>query len=184
VILAFGVLFFLASLLRAGVGPVHVSPLVVDAFNQSCYVAIDFRHYSCCIPFPPSRLFTLIPSFHLPPVLVLPPCHRLRYSLGDALWSQTDQGDGTAAVRWICSCVGWRPRGRSSNSGRLRNALHNVETASGAHSASYPLGTVGSSLGLKRPGVKLTTQPQLVPRSRKRGSKRSSPIHPYDVVLG
>jgi hypothetical protein len=72
------VLFLLASLLRAGVGPVHVSPLVVDAFNQSCDVAIDFRHYSCCIPFAPSRLFILRQLF-------LPPCHHLRYDAGDEL---------------------------------------------------------------------------------------------------
>jgi hypothetical protein len=62
------------------------------------------------------------------------------------------------------------PRGRNSSPGRLKNFLHVVKTGSGAHSASYPIGTRGSF-----PGAKLSTHLQLVPRSIKRGSMHPLP---------
>jgi hypothetical protein len=36
---------------------------------------------------------------------------------------------------------------------------HRVQNGSGAHPASYPMGTGALSLGAKRPGLKLTTPP-------------------------
>jgi hypothetical protein len=40
----------------------------------------------------------------------------------------------------------------------------------GAHPASYPMGTGGSSLGVKWPGREADHSPHLVPRSRMRGA--------------
>jgi hypothetical protein len=51
-----------------------------------------------------------------------------------------------------------------------------VQTGSGAHPASYPMGTGGSFPGVKRGrGVTLTTHPHLVPRLRMSRSYTSSP---------
>jgi hypothetical protein len=52
-------------------------------------------------------------------------------------------------------------------------SLHHrrVQTGSGAHPASYPMGKTGVlSLGVKRPERELTTHLDLVPRSRMRGA--------------
>jgi hypothetical protein len=39
-----------------------------------------------------------------------------------------------------------RPRGRSSSPGRVKNSLlHVIQTGSGAHPASYPMGTGGKA---------------------------------------
>jgi hypothetical protein len=65
-----------------------------------------------------------------------------------------------------------RPSGWSSSPGRVNNILHVVETGSGAHPASYPMGAGGSFRGVKRQRPD-ATHLQLAPRSRKRGS-----IHP------
>jgi hypothetical protein len=40
-------------------------------------------------------------------------------------------------------------RGRSSSPGRVKNFLHVVQTGSGAHSDSFPMGTGAISLGDK-----------------------------------
>jgi hypothetical protein len=65
-------------------------------------------------------------------------------------------------------------RGQSSSPGRAKNVLRVVQTNSGSDAASYLMGTGGSFLGSKaRVGLKLTTQLQQLPRSRKCGS-----IHP------
>jgi hypothetical protein len=53
--------------------------------------------------------------------------------------------------------------------------LNIVQTGSGAHRASYVMGTGGSF-----PGVKLTAHLQLVPRSRERESVH--PLPPYVFV--
>jgi hypothetical protein len=51
-----------------------------------------------------------------------------------------------------------------------------VQTGSGAHPASCPMGTGGSFSGVKRGrGVTLTTHPRLVPRLRMSRSYTSSP---------
>jgi hypothetical protein len=51
-----------------------------------------------------------------------------------------------------------------------------VQTSSGVHPASYPMGTWGPSLGVKcGQGVTVTTHPHLVPRSRMSRSYTSSP---------
>jgi hypothetical protein len=56
--------------------------------------------------------------------------------------------------------------------------LHAVQTYSGAHPASYPMGMGGSlSSGVKRPGRE-ADHSQLVSRSRKRGS-----VHPFPIRL-
>jgi hypothetical protein len=56
---------------------------------------------------------------------------------------------------------------------------------SGTHQASYPMGTGvgGISSEVKRPGVKLTTHLQLVPRSRKCGSIHPLALRLHGVVL-
>jgi hypothetical protein len=41
--------------------------------------------------------------------------------------------------------AGWQ-RGCSSSPGRIKNFLHVIQTRSGAHPASYPTGTVGSTV--------------------------------------
>jgi hypothetical protein len=59
--------------------------------------------------------------------------------------------------------------------------LHVVNTNSGVHPASYPIGT-----GCSFPGKKSSQDVnhlQLVLRSRKRGSINQSPIHLHGVVL-
>jgi hypothetical protein len=45
-----------------------------------------------------------------------------------------------------------RPIDQSSGPGRVKNFLHCVQTGSGAHPASYPMGTGGSFPGVKRQG--------------------------------
>jgi hypothetical protein len=65
-----------------------------------------------------------------------------------------------------------RPRGRSSESRKGRDffPLHVVQTGSGAHPPSYPMGTGGFFPECKAAGgVKLTIHLALAPISRKRG---------------
>jgi hypothetical protein len=47
---------------------------------------------------------------------------------------------------------------------------HRVQTGSGAHPASYPVGTGDFFLGVKRPGREADHSPHLVPRLRVGGS--------------
>jgi hypothetical protein len=63
---------------------------------------------------------------------------------------------------------------------------HRVQNGSGAHPASYPVGTGVSFPGSKAArGVKLTTHLHLVPRSKKELSCTSTtPIRLHGVVLG
>jgi hypothetical protein len=61
---------------------------------------------------------------------------------------------------------------------------HRVQNGSGAHPASYQMGTRGSFPGDKRRGVKLTTHLHLVPRSKNAWSCTSTlPIRLHGVVL-
>jgi hypothetical protein len=46
-----------------------------------------------------------------------------------------------------------KPRGRSSSPGRIKNVLHVVQTDSGAHPTSYPMGPGGSFPGGKAAGA-------------------------------
>jgi hypothetical protein len=46
-----------------------------------------------------------------------------------------------------------RPRGRNSSPGRVKSFLHVVQTGSGAHKASYPMGTVRYFPGVKAVGA-------------------------------
>jgi hypothetical protein len=52
---------------------------------------------------------------------------------------------------------------------------HRVQTGSGAHPASYPMGTGGSFPGINGRGLKLTTHLHLVPRSKEEWSYTSTP---------
>jgi hypothetical protein len=45
-----------------------------------------------------------------------------------------------------------RPRSRNSSPSRVKNFLHVVQTGSGVHPASYPIGIGALSLGVKRAG--------------------------------
>jgi hypothetical protein len=61
---------------------------------------------------------------------------------------------------------------------------HNAHTGSGAHPASYLMGTRGTSLGVKRSGVKLTSHLHLVPRSKNVWSYIYTPLKRlHGVVL-
>jgi hypothetical protein len=53
---------------------------------------------------------------------------------------------------------------------------HRVQSVSGTHPVSYPISTGASSLGVKRPSVKLTTHLHLVPRSKNEWSYTSTPL--------
>jgi hypothetical protein len=60
-----------------------------------------------------------------------------------------------------------------------------VQTGSEAHPASYPMGTVGPSPGVKRGrGVTLTTHLYIVSRSRKSGSYTHPPLAACMAVTG
>jgi hypothetical protein len=62
--------------------------------------------------------------------------------------------------------------------------LHSVYTGSGAHPASYPMGTGGSFLvGHSCRGMKLTTHLRLVPRSRKLEVYLHSPTWLHCIVF-
>jgi hypothetical protein len=62
---------------------------------------------------------------------------------------------------------------------------HRVQTSSGAHPASYPMGTGRSFPGGKAAGwdANLTTHIRLVPRSRMHGATTPLPIRLHGVVL-
>jgi hypothetical protein len=55
--------------------------------------------------------------------------------------------------------------------------LHRLQTGSGAHTASYSVGTTNSFPGVKRPGREATTHLHLVPMSRMCGA--TPPIPKY-----
>jgi hypothetical protein len=96
----------------------------------------------------------------------------------------------------VCVCARARARSRDSSVGialgyglddrgsRVRfpagdgnfSLHHRVQTSSGAHPASYPVGTGAVSLR-----VKLTTPLHLVPRSRVRGAIRPFPQYVFMV---
>jgi hypothetical protein len=77
----------------------------------------------------------------------------------------THKHTGAGIAQW-CSArlrAGWSGIRVPAGGGNF--SLHRVQTSSGAHPASYPMGTRGSF-----PGMKLTTHIHLVPRSRLRGA--------------
>jgi hypothetical protein len=76
--------------------------------------------------------------------------------------------------------------GRGFDSWRgLETFLHYVQTGSGSHSASYPMGTGASFPGEKRPGSEADHSPPSVPRSKKNAWRYTStpPIRLHGVVL-
>jgi hypothetical protein len=65
--------------------------------------------------------------------------------------------------RDIAVCIATKGPEFESHDGQEFSILQVVQTGSGAHPASFTMGTKGSFPGVKRPGVKLTIQLQLVP---------------------
>jgi hypothetical protein len=56
--------------------------------------------------------------------------------------------DSTDSVVGIATSYGLHNRGGwSSSSGRVKNSLHVVQTASGVHPTSYPIGIGGKAAG-------------------------------------
>jgi hypothetical protein len=83
-----------------------------------------------------------------------------------------------AAVAQAACCLttGWTIGVRSPTGAEDFSSSPCVQTDSGAHPASYPMGTVVLSPGVKRGrGVTLTTHPHLVSRLSISGSYTSSP---------
>jgi hypothetical protein len=71
-----------------------------------------------------------------------------------------------------CLTTGWTTGVRSPTGAKDFSSSLCVQTGSGAHPASYPMGT---ERGKARPGVTLTTHPHLVPRLSMSRSYTSSP---------
>jgi hypothetical protein len=75
-----------------------------------------------------------------------------------------------------CLTKGWTIGVRSPTGAKDFSSSPCVQTGSGAHPASYPMGTEGLSPGVKRGwGVTLTTHPHLVPRLIMSRNYTSSP---------
>jgi hypothetical protein len=70
-----------------------------------------------------------------------------------------------------------RPPGRSSNPCRVNNfpLPHAVNTGSGVHPASYPMGTVGCLPGVKRHGFQAVYSPPTSAEVKKTWIYKSSP---------
>jgi hypothetical protein len=66
---------------------------------------------------------------------------------------------------------------------RFFSLLHDVQTGSGVHPASYTVGTRASFQKLSGRGMKLTTHLHLVPRSRILEQYLDSPMRLHGVVL-
>jgi hypothetical protein len=79
--------------------------------------------------------------------------------------------------------TGGRPRSRSSRPGRVKNYLHVVQTGSGAHPASYPVGTGGASPGVKRPGSEADHSPPSSAGVKNGGAIPHSPIRFHGLAL-
>jgi hypothetical protein len=71
--------------------------------------------------------------------------------------------------------MGW-----SSSPGRVKNFLHVVQTGSGVHPASYPMGTGGSFSGVKRQGREADHSPPTSAEVKKMWIYKSTP--PYSFV--
>jgi hypothetical protein len=87
---------------------------------------------------------------------------------------------GEKTYTWSRGSSGRLRAGRSGDRGSTGaedfSSSPYVQTGSGAHPASYPMGTGALSPGIKRGrGVTLTTHPHLVPRLRMSRSYTSSP---------
>jgi hypothetical protein len=55
--------------------------------------------------------------------------------------------------------MGWMIGGLSPDRGGNLTLHHHIQTSSEAHPASYPMGTRGSSLGVKQPGCEADDSP-------------------------
>jgi hypothetical protein len=84
------------------------------------------------------------------------------------------------ASRCSSLAMDWTTGVRSPAGAKDFSSILCVQTGSGAHSASCPMGTGGLFSGGKTcPGVTLTTHPHLVPRSWMSRSYNSPPGSPY-----
>jgi hypothetical protein len=89
----------------------------------------------------------------------------------DVGWNQLAKDE----VQWRFSFSKGRYELRVFHNRKEFSPLHSVQTGSGAHPASYPMGTGGFSSGVKR---RRTTHLQLVPGSRKLRSTHLLPLTP------
>jgi hypothetical protein len=79
-------------------------------------------------------------------------------------------------VVWLSNTTGWTTGVQSLTGAGNFSSSPCVQTGSGAHPASYPIGTGGPFPGVKRSrGVTLATHPHLVPRLSMSRSNTSSP---------
>jgi hypothetical protein len=60
--------------------------------------------------------------------------------------------------------------------GKVPSFFHSVQTGSGAQPASYPMGNVGSFLGVKRPGNEADQLPPSSAEINNGGAIRPAPI--------
>jgi hypothetical protein len=81
--------------------------------------------------------------------LIAPQCSYIRFCRTN-LYEMFDYSMATARL-----ATGWTTGGgsRSSSPGTVNNFLQIVQTGSGVHATSYPMGTVGSFPGGKADGV-------------------------------
>jgi hypothetical protein len=85
----------------------------------------------------------------------------------------------------LCLTTDWTTWFRSPSDANSFSCNRCVQISSEAHPASYPKGTGGSFLGIKRGrGVRLTTHPHLLLKSRKNRSYISSPLGAFMGVIG
>jgi hypothetical protein len=81
-----------------------------------------------------------------------PFCRNALLLISVDLWSQRNFFQQPGLPNWYSDWLrAGRPRGRSSSLGRVKNFLHVVQTGSGVHPTSYPMGTGALSLGVERP---------------------------------
>jgi hypothetical protein len=75
--------------------------------------------------------------------------------------------------------MGRTTRGRISSPGSVNNFLHVVQTGSGAHRASYPIGTVDSFPGIKRQGPEADHSPPASAEVKKMWIYTSAPPYAF-----
>jgi hypothetical protein len=92
--------------------------------------------------------------------------------------------DSSAGTALGCRMDDWGSRVRVPAGAGNFSFLHCVQTGSGAHPASYPMGTRGFSLGVKRPGREAdNTPPSSAEVKNAWGCISILPIRFHGVVL-
>ena len=83
----------------------------------------------------------------------------------------------------------WATTGRATNRGMIPGRTNhfslpwNVQTGSGAHPASYSMGSGGCSPRIRRPGMNTTTHPNTVPGLRMNGVVPPPPTRLHGVYI-